>query len=492
MISKYFSFFWIVIFYSCVSFPHQKPLLSSKEKLQKEIKTLIEDSLISNATIGIYIESLSDGEILFKQNESKLFIPASNQKLYTTAVALQELGPEFRLKTEVYTSGVVKDSVLNGNLLIRGKADPSISGRFYDNEILTVFNNWADSLIEKGIKKIKGNIIGLDGYFTDNFLGKGWNWDDETYDYSAQISALSFNENCIDIQLIAGREIGDSVQISKNPKTDYATIKHTISTIHGDSTSAVKYTRSRARNFIKIEGVMAVGDTLKKSITIENPTLWFVTILKDVLNTHGIEVDGELLTGHMPFDEFEGLVEKRFIHYSPPLTELVRVINKESQNFYAEQIFKTIGAEINLEGNAEESAKVVQDWLLEIGIDTSLAVTVDGSGLSRMNLVSPIATAAILRYMYKSPNHSFFYNSLPIAGVDGSLKNRMKNSIAQNILRAKTGFVSHVRTLSGYTVDRAGNEYLFVIMVNNYSVPTSIINDIQDKIGILLTSYNPI
>lgn len=470
-----------------------KPALTTdpKESLVSKIQQLVDDPLLANAHLGIIIESLSDSSIIFQYNPNKLFLPASNQKLYTTATALELLGPDYRFLTQFFRTGEVQDSVLNGDLIVKGRGDPSISGRFYNDDPLFLLSNWADLLLSKGINTINGDLLGDESYFKDYRLGKAWNWDDEPYYYSAQISALSFNENCVKLFLSSSGDLGDSVLVELSPPTDYVNINNSVKVVNQDSLSNVKVWRTRAQNIIELKGGLLKGlkDTI--SVTVENPAFWFVTNFAEVLKSRGININGDLKTLSFP-DSSTGNDEKLlFSHYSPTLLEIVTETNKESNNFYAEQLLKTQGAEIGGEGTAVSGEKVIKDWLADIGVNEKFFYTVDGSGLSRMNLVSPNATAALLGWMYYSKYFQEFYQSLPVAGKDGTLKNRMKGSAAEGVLKAKTGFLTHVRNLAGYTKDKAGNDYIFVIMVNNYTVKTSYINEFQNKIGILLSTYNP-
>lgn len=465
---------------------------SPTENLIAQIKYLINDPVLANAQIGIYIESITANSVIFKQNEYKLFVPASNQKLYTTAVALEKLGIDYRFETQFYTSGDVSDSTLKGDLIIRGKGDPTISGRFREKDVKAYFRDWADSLRSKGISEIEGNVIGDDTYFQGDKLGLGWNWDDEPYWYSAQIGALSYNDNCVDLEIMAGEKVGEKVIVRTNPETDFVEIDNRATTIEQDSLSTLQIGRARGKNIIELRGGLPVGSVIiRESITIENPALWFMDTFINVLKEKGIAVSGTYKLRYRA--ETTTAPEKKllFTHNSPDMQQLIKVVNKGSHNFYAEQIFKTLGAEINKKGTAKEASNVIMSWLNTIAVTNSQAIPVDGSGLSRMNLVSPYSTAALLKHMYHSKNYNAFYNSLPIAGVDGTLKDRMKNSVAQNVVRAKTGYVRYMRSLSGYTRDRAGNDYLFVIMFNYYSVPTPYVNKLQDKIAILITGFNP-
>lgn len=463
---------------------------TQQEKLIKKIDALIADPNLATAHIGVYIEALKDRSLIYRHEAAKLFIPASNLKLYTTACALELLGPDYRFRTEFYIKGSVKDSVLKGDLIVRGMGDPSISGRYRDGDKQAYFKDWADSLRHYGINQIDGRIIADDVFFSDNVLAEGWNWDDEPYWYSAQISALSYNDNCIDVTIGPGMHTGDSLRIVAGPLAKYVDMKIDAISCAADSQSSLKLSRIRGKNELIVKGRYPVGSAeYKESITIENPPLWFAENMRQAFMLSGFTV------GHKPVVRKNAFrqagVKLLFAHHSLPLSDLIITLNKKSHNFYADQLFKTLGAEIINDGSWNGGMRVVRGWLDKIGVAPAYADFIDGSGLSRKDLVAPLATAAVLRHLYYSKNFPFYYKSLPVAGVDGTLKNRLKNTSAAGVVHAKTGYMGHVRSLSGYTHDKAGNDYIFVIMVNNYLVPTSYVNDLQDQIVLLLTTYSP-
>jgi D-alanyl-D-alanine carboxypeptidase/D-alanyl-D-alanine-endopeptidase (penicillin-binding protein 4) len=478
---------FILLFLGCSFSNRIKTPPSNLQKLQNEIDYLISDPNLQNAHIGIYIESLGNGKTIYRKNEHRLFVPASNMKLYTTAASLIKLKPSFQFSTLIYTDGKIVDDELSGNLIIRGKGDPTNSGRFRGGDIIAYFKDWADSLKQRGITKIEGGIIGDESYFTDNKLGKGWSWDDEPYYYSAQTGALSFNDNCVDIKVQPSITPDDSVKIFINPNTKYVKIKNMAKTVDTESPLTLDFTRNRASNVIKIFGNLPLGSQdVTESITIEDPARFFVTVFYEVLRKSGIEITE---TPQIQKIENYHNLDTLFIYKSPDMAKIIKEVNKRSNNFYAEQMLKTLGSEFLKNGSAESGVKVVDEWLSSIGISPNEFIMVDGSGLSRMNLIAPYATADLLRYMYNHPNFKYYYDSLPIGGIDGTLKERMRGSRAKGNVHAKTGFVEHVRNLSGYLYDFDGKPYLFVIMVNNYSVPVSYINSFQDRICILLSNY---
>jgi D-alanyl-D-alanine carboxypeptidase/D-alanyl-D-alanine-endopeptidase (penicillin-binding protein 4) len=473
-----------------VRLPAEQQGGSRPETLVQKINYLISDPELFNAQIGVYIESVDRGDVLFALNEHKVFIPASNMKLFTTASALLRFGPAFRFQTGIYAGGAVRKNILEGNLIIKGSGDPSLAPRFSDGDSRKFFRSWADSLKARGISKINGNIVGDASYFQANALGYGWQWDDEPYWYSAQISALCFNDNCVDVTVQAGEQIGAKPSVTLSPPTSYVSVENNAVTTAPDSNRTLFLTRPRQQNIISISNEIPVNKPrYTESISVEDPAQFFVHVLKEILEEEGIEVSGEPLTVTEPSAIDYTSLTALFIHQSPPLSEIIAAVNKPSQNLYAEQLLIKQAAEFGAAATAAEGARVVNATLAGMGVTASEFLMHDGSGLSRMNLISPNSVAHLLRYMAKSVYAACFMESLPVAGVDGSLRRRMKDTPAQGKIWAKTGFVGHVRNLSGYAQSADGEMFLFSILVNNYLVPTPSINLLQDRICVLLANF---
>jgi D-alanyl-D-alanine carboxypeptidase/D-alanyl-D-alanine-endopeptidase (penicillin-binding protein 4) len=430
------------------------------------------------------------GEYLYKRNEDKLFMPASCLKLFTTAAGLILLGPEYRFTTNIYRKGTIDGSILKGDLVIQGRGDPAISGRFYGGDIYRIYDLWADSLLQLGIDEIDGNIIGDDGEFDEKGLGAGWAWDDESYWYSAQADAISFNDNCVDIAVIVSKNKGN-VKISVSPNTKYVVIVNNVSLVPKDSATNIDVYRERGTNVITVSGTIKENsDTVKTFCTVNNPTQFAMVVLKDVLERKGIKITGypvDVRDITKPLDYRQ--MERLFINYSPPLREIVRVVNKNSQNFYAEQVLKTIGLEEEHYGSTENGIEAELEIFKDMGMNTDGMIIVDGSGLSRLNLVSPRNFVSLLNYMYKSKHFIQFYNSLPIAGVDGTLSTRMKDTRAENKVRAKTGYLNTVRSLCGYAYTGDNEPVVFSIIANNFNVPVKLAENIQDLVCLRLANF---
>lgn len=460
--------------------------------LRTEIDQLLNDPAFASATWGVYIEIPDKREVLYRHNENKLLIPASNMKLFTTAAALVRFGPNFTYKTRLYTDGVVQNGTLKGNIVVKGSGDPTISGRYNGGVIVGTFLDWADSLKAMGINAITGDVIGDDDYFDDVPLGNSWSWDDEPYWYSAHISGLSFNDNAIDVLIKPGEKAGDPAIIEIDPPTSYIQIKNNIKTTENDSVMHYNFNRSIDGNLFTFWGNMPLTKRESKTwASVRNPTLYTVTVLKETLEDNGISVGGKAMDAddRTSKPKYENMMVAA-TYTSPPMSEMIKIVNKPSQNFYAEQLLKTLGREYQKTGSSSAGVKVVKSFLRETGIDDNAVKIVDGSGLSRLNLITVKQVATLLRYMRKHRYANYYMNSLPIAGVDGTIRRRMSGTNAAGNLRAKTGSLSYVKALSGYVTTAEGEDIVFSFIVNHYNLPMSMANELQNRIGIILSNYS--
>ncbi len=461
---------------------------ADSREIVSRMDELFNDPSLNNALWGVAVKSMSKGDYLYQKNVNLLMMPASNLKLITTAAALELLGSNYRIKTEFYTTGKTDGSILRGDLIVKGFGDPAISGRFTNDKILKYMEDWADSLSSKGFDEIAGNILGVDDVFDESGLGEGWSWDYESYWFAAPTGALSLNDNCIDINIRPSKP-GAPAYISTNPISDYVTIINKVVTVEKDSATSIDINRLRGTNVIIVTGVINAADELYKTYgTITNPTQYFLVVFKSVLESRGIRVRGLPID----YDDYDKTLIKDtpqliFTHYSVPLSEIVRVINKNSQNFFAEQLLKIMGYEVYGLGTAFNGVKAVKNVLKTMGIEPDEFQMVDGSGLSRLNLITPMQLLTVLSYMSTSKNYTAYYASLPVAGLDGTLSGRMRKTPAQGNVRGKTGFIGSVRSLSGYLKTADKEPLAFVFILNNYITPRILADNIQDSACIRLS-----
>jgi len=468
--------------------PRSPLFRNTMQEAAYQIDTLLNHPRTKMAFWGIKVQYAETGDVIYERNARKMFMPASNQKLYTTAAALCLLGPQYRYNTGFFSDGEVREGVLQGDLIIKGSGDPTWSWRFYDDNYDSLFVMFADSLKARGIQKIEGDIIGDDNVFDDLLLGGGWPWDNEPYYYSAQLSGLSYNENYIDFKIFPDSIPGNPVRLEAFPATSYLDLRNDLISVVSDT--ATEWTEGRERNLNKgwFEGEYRISKGEgTAAITVENPTLFTVHVLKEYLERESIEVsgdpvDGDDLADSIRYDSLSILFE----HQSPPLSDIIYKVNKPSQNFIAESLQKTLGAEFGEEGSSWEGRLVELALFDSLGVYTPGLRMRDGSGLSRYNLVAPEATISLLDVMWRHPNRDTYIESLPVAGHDGTITNLVKEGPAFGNVLAKTGTISYARALSGYVWTRSGEPLIFSIMVNHHTIPTWRVNNmIVDVLEIL-------
>ncbi|WP_167512309.1 D-alanyl-D-alanine carboxypeptidase/D-alanyl-D-alanine-endopeptidase [Oceanidesulfovibrio marinus] len=462
---------------------------SDADALRVELLSIVTDPKLTRAHTGLYVKDLSTGQVLLDRNSELLFIPASTLKLFTTAAAISLLGPSYTYKTPLLLDGVVEGDTLHGNLVVRGSGDPSISGVFHGDKPLTVFTAWAQQLRQRGIQRISGDLIGDASLFPGPPLGMGWNWDDESYWYAAQTGALAFNESTADVSVTADGKPGDPVGYEVEPVAGYLNVDNEAVVGAPKSGSSFVAERRHGENVLAMTGELPRGSRTGFACTVEGPADWFLFALRSVLEANGVYVVGQsrVVTDPRETTGWSNATQAA-VYTSPPVSELVTFTNRKSHNFYAEQLLKTIGATRRNLGTARAGAEAVMSWASGLGVNRKGLEMVDGSGLSRMNLVSPRAMVALLEGMRGSGNFQAFYDSMPVAGCHGSLTNRMCNTPAEDVAHAKVGFVTHDICLAGYTRDKRGGWYAYALFVNNHTGPVRDAKAMQDAVVAALSA----
>jgi len=462
----------------------------SFEETQEFIDQKIQDSLFTHAHWGVLIESLDSGKIWYEHNSDKMYMPASNEKIPTSASALLTLGPDFTFETNLYHSGVISDSVLHGDIIVKSNGDPTFYTRFFDDP-RDPFFSWADTLLKMGIRKIEGNIIGDDNTFDDQKYGMGWSFDDFGYYYSVELGALQLNENYVDLYIVQPVILDDSVEIIPSIQSDYFRIIKNI-TVVDTGRNRININRPFGTNEITISGNIAIGnDTLARASSIWNPTLFYATVLKETFQNKGIQVTGKARDcDDIPMWDFQPLGNDLLLtHHSPPLKDILKVLMKKSQNLYAETMVRIMGLMNSGYGSFYDGKKVVENVLSGLGIEPNTYSYSDGSGLSRYNFISPQQIIKILKYMRKSQQWETWREIQPIAGVDGTLKRRMKGTKAEGNVRAKTGTIANVRGLSGYLTTSDGEEMVFSFLVNGHLLSSRDTELITDSVLEFIAEY---
>jgi len=453
-----------------------------RTRLAAQIDAVLQDSALAQTRTGIKVVSLRTGEVWYERDAHLLFHPASNMKLLTTATALARLGPDFRFRTEVYADSVAwQDSVVAGPLYLKGFADPS----------LTLEDLWSlvRQLKKRGVTAVTGDLICDETYLDDFYRGAGWMWDDASSSNFALISALTVNRNCVTVVVTPGRQVGDSVRVCVEPATRYVRLEnHAVTVDSSDSTRlrAFKVERKwrQRENTVEIRGgLLPEAGPRRYIVEVEEPALFVGTLFAELLAEEGIAFTGQVRKSAVP-DSLALLAR----HLSEPLTVLILHTNKESDNLYAELILKTVGAEVKgPPGSAKKGLQVIREFLQSVGVDSTTLHLADGSGVSRYNVVSPEQIVRLLTALERDFRvQAEFKASLPIAGVDGTLRRRMVGTPAEGRVRAKTGTLRGVSALSGYAVTAGGEPLAFSMIMEHFVGPTSKIRTIQDRILALL------
>lgn len=452
-------------------------------QLSQEIETIIESSRASNAFWAVQVRD-GRGNLIQNLNGDKLMRPASNLKVVTSGALLDRLGPDFYFETILYGRGEQVDNVWVGDLVIKGAGDPSIDGNFYQDNPLYVFEKWVDALIAKGISRIDGDIFGFDGLFDDVPYPRGWEWDDLSYYYAPKISALSFNSNVVNLEVTAEGPIGSRPEILWSPfNTPYVQfINEQVITPPG-SRFEESYRRVLGTNTIILRSTLPQGYYETEPLTVSNPSYYFLDTFVRFMELRGIEVNGSIYV-HSDYYQWsdEGLIPIDR-HQSVPLYRLIERLNQESDNFYTEMLIKKLGhLEYNVQGTTELGLRALKQYMHEMMFDTTAIQLRDGSGMAPATLVN---ISDYNRYLYMVRESEFFpylLNSLAVAGENGTLGHRFRNTPMRGRFVGKTGFVSGVRALSGYLKTESGEDLTISLVTNNYTVQTSHVDFIHQRI----------
>ncbi len=445
-------------------------------KFAARAEALLAEPTVSKGEWGLLIADAETGETLYEQNADKLFIPASNLKLFTTALALAKLGPDFRFHTTLETRGTLSnEGILSGDLALVGRGDPNLSNRKFPYELKEEFDGppekalaeLADALVKKGVKQISGDVVGDDSYFPRESYPNGWEIDDMVWEYGAAISAIVVDDNTVALTLTPGEQAGAPVQAAVNPATPDFTVENDVLTSAPEMKSDLTLTREPGSHLVVVKGTLPARSTSRKLVlAIEDPAQHAAATLKQLLEERGITVVGAARAQHQfatTSDDPIVLAE----HVSIPLGDAVKLVNKISQNLHTEMLLRTVARQSGVWNTPDDLMKTPADFYAAAGIAAGDVIQTDASGLSRHDLVTPRAVVNLLAYAQKQPWFEAYYGSLPVAAVDGTLEDRMKNTLAAGRIHAKTGSVEHVRTLSGFAETPGGRRLIFSFLSNN-------------------------
>jgi D-alanyl-D-alanine carboxypeptidase/D-alanyl-D-alanine-endopeptidase (penicillin-binding protein 4) len=467
--------------------PSASPSISrgSIPALRTFIDSMADAPEFSNAHWGILIVDPERGDTLYSRNAGKLFMPASNMKIYSSATALSQLGADYRYRTTFAARGPVSDGTLNGDLIVTGRGDPSVSDHMM-GDAMKPLRAIADSIAARGIRRIAGRIVPGGDAFPSDVFGFGWSYDDFEEPYSAAVDELLFNEGFSVVKVWAGAKEGDAVRVETKPARTFPRLRISARTVAPatDTASRRRTTTLRARKDsvtwdVVLDGDIPAGDTAVLNTTHHDPRWAYIAAVREALQEKGIAIGGEAGDTLARAEPIATLT-------SPPLSEILKYLMKPSQNQIAEMVFRTAALEATGTGRADSARAVVERQVAAWGIAPNETVIRDGSGLSRYDYISPRATVRVLDTMRRSPHFRAFYESMPIAGVDGTIRNRMRGTPAENNVRAKTGSVAQARSLSGYVTTANGRMLLFSFLANNWTVNIRAVERVQDAIAVRL------
>jgi D-alanyl-D-alanine carboxypeptidase/D-alanyl-D-alanine-endopeptidase (penicillin-binding protein 4) len=463
--------------------PEPPPIpINLDQDLGKSLDQLLNSPQFSQGRCGVSVLALKDGELIYDHNGDQLFTPASNMKIYTTAVAVDLLGADYRWRTSVYSESEPDGSgTINGDLVLYGRGAPDFTSSNKDDHTNSI-EELTNALVSRGVKHIKGNVVGDESYFRGDSISEGWQWNDLQWYFGAEASALTVNTNSVEVSITSAAKSGDQPKAVTNDNDGYVTIINNLITVEPGEPLRIGVKREHTDNKVIVWGQYPVGARgYGASLSVHQPSLWAAKIFLRNLRSHGITVDGEaqlrdsLVAERNRFNP-EGKHELAFVN-SNSLGEIIRTTNKFSVNLYAELLLRTLGrerspmlesdSEVGRErGDDERGVDLIRLWLSKQGIKTSNLALHDGSGLSRLDLVTPRATAQILEAMRKTNSAKIFTDSLPIAGTDGTLGGRLK--ITEGRLVAKTGALTYDNSLSGYFTASDGQNYSFSVICNDF------------------------
>ena len=457
----------------------------SQTSTQATLDQLLADPALQGATVSLMVRDARSGNTLYQHNPRTRLVPASNLKLLTTAAAMDVLGPNYQFSTQLLTDGAQQGERLSGSLYLRGLGDPTL--QWADYQAL------AAQLASKGIRQVQGDLVFDDTWFDAERLGVDWSHDDESTYYGAQISALTvspntdFDAGTVLVTAKAPLRVGQPVAVAIFPPTDYLQLSNRAVSGPGNTYGI---NRRHGTNLLQLSGAVAPGKQSRQLVSVWEPTQLVANLFEQALAQQGITVLGRRVVGGASPATASVLAE----HQSAPLQALITPLLKLSNNNMSEALLKAMGRKTANAGTAAAGVVAVAGFLKRQGLDTATLNQVDGSGLSRMNLVSAHTLTDLMLAANKQPWFNAWYNALPIAGnrermTGGSLRYRLRGTAAQDNLHAKTGSMEGVSSLSGYITDAHGRRLVFSMISNNYVVSGAQVKALENRVALALASW---
>ena len=467
---------------------------------------------------GLLVEDGDSGEVLYSSNADKYFVPASNAKLFTAALILATLGTDRTFRTTIETKATLdSDGVLHGDLALIGRGDPNLSNRIFPFTIKTerdgppekILVEMADAGVARGVKKIEGDVIGDDSYFEGGAYPSGWSIDDMLWNYGAPVSALEINDGTLFIDLAPGSDAGSPATCVVTPWAAMYQVRNLVTTSAKGVPQKLTVMREPGSRVITISGTIPIGAASRSlGVAIEWPAEYAAALLKNLLEARGVTITGTARARHTG-DPDATYAEVRPVaalgassqapaagnapnstvlaeHVSPSLSDALRVMVKTSQNLHAEMMFRDAAVEATGDATEDGALQFEQTFRASAGIQENDVVMTDGSGLSRRDLVSPESEVMILRWAATQPWGEQLRSALPVAGVDGTLMDRMLKTPAAGNVQAKSGSLTHVNSLAGYATTVRGEHLVFSFIGNNHDLKDTQVTNVLDALTVAM------
>jgi D-alanyl-D-alanine carboxypeptidase/D-alanyl-D-alanine-endopeptidase (penicillin-binding protein 4) len=444
----------------------------SPAALRRDLDRIVGRPALAHAWWGIEVRSLRSGRVVYARDAEKNFKPASTLKIVTTAAVLDAFGPDARLRTSVETAGRLDGfGRILGDVYLVGRGDPNLSGRFHAGRATATLEELAEALRASGVRRIEGRLVGHEGLFPGDRRGDDWAWGDLVWSYGAEVSALSFNDNAAQLSAAPGERVGDPLLVERDPPSAHYAVVSTATTSPAGSAPDLALRADPGANVFRLSGTWPLGgEAWRGNVAVADPARYAVSVFADVLLAKGIRVIGAVETSSAALPPGLRVLAARD---SEPMSEIVKVVNKRSQNLHTEMLLRLLAAKVKGEGTVAAGHEAVEDFLRRLRVPVESWSLQDASGLSRSDILTPHGLAALLAAMDRHPQAAVFRDSLPIAGVDGTLEGRMKGTPAQGRVLAKTGSLRHVNALAGYATTRGGERLAFAIVINHHTAPGS-------------------
>jgi D-alanyl-D-alanine carboxypeptidase/D-alanyl-D-alanine-endopeptidase (penicillin-binding protein 4) len=473
-------------------------ILSAAAPLAKRLDSILQSTpSAARSHWGVMVVDLQNGRTIYAKNFKHHFVPASNTKLFSTALALERLGPDHRMVTRVASTAPPSNGAIDGDLFLIGGGDPSLSGREYPYQArskperhLEPIEKLAAAVASQGVQRIRGDIVGDDTAYVWAPYPLGWAMDDAVWEYGAPVSALIVNDNRLWLEVRPGRAAGEPAAVRFDPPLAYFSVDNRVQT---DKNAPIRIHRFPGSRELLLRGALAPGAApYREALAVDDPALFAAHVLYDALVRRGIAIDGRPVARHRWADAAPDLKRGQpepppsgWVEFarreSPPLAQLIQVVNKVSQNLHAEVLLRETARVRRHIGSREAGLEELKEFLNELGVRSEDYAIYDGSGLSRLNLVTPETVVRLLRHMDRSRHREAWLASLPVGGEDGTLSGRFRGTAAAGRVHAKTGSLTHVAALAGYIERPNGQRLAFSVFANNSQAPGGEIRQVIDR-----------